>query len=107
MSNHPLVVTRHKALVVLLRERGIIADTADVREQVTAAEVTGRDVIGVLPLALACLARSITEIPLVLTLEQRGKELGLEEIRLVAGEARTYVVRRQDELAYPVGRAAP
>ncbi len=88
-----IVVTRHKALVELLRERGIIDEAATVLEHVTdPAQIAGQDVIGVLPLSLAAGAASVTEIPLALTPDDRGKELSIERLREIAGEAATYTV---------------
>lgn len=93
--NNQIIVTRHAALVDLLIERGIVAPNAPVISHATPEQVTGRDVIGVLPLSLAALANSVTEIPLALTPELRGKELDLETLRSIAGEAVTYKVTRQ------------
>lgn len=94
---HPeiVVVTRHPALVTLLRERGLIEEGCHVLEHVIEADVRGKHVIGVLPLSLAALAMEVTEIPLSLTPEMRGKELGLETLRQIAGEAVTYMVTVQ------------
>ena len=90
-----IVITRHPALVDLLRERGIITGEEPVIEHATADDVRGRHVIGVLPLSLAAEAASITEVPLSLAPEDRGQELGLDRLREIAGAARTYVVREQ------------
>lgn len=51
-------------------------------------------IIGVLPLALACLAESVTEIPLDLTPEDRGKELDINRLREIGGEPTTYKVTK-------------
>ena len=88
-------VTRHPALVELLCERGIIDGSEPVIEHATADEVRGLHVIGVLPLSLAAEAESVTEVPLSLTPEDRGQELGLDRLRQIAGEPRTYVVREK------------
>lgn len=48
--------------------------------------------IRVLPLSLAAQAESVTEIPLALTPDLRGKELDLATLLRVAGEAVTYTV---------------
>ena len=88
-----VVITRHPALVDLLRERGLITGEEPVIEHATSDDVRGRRVIGVLPLALAAEAASLTEIPLSLAPEDRGQELSLDRLREVAGLARTYVVR--------------
>ena len=53
-----------------------------------------KDVIGVLPLALACYTKSLTEVPLTLPIELRGKELTIEEIRQYASKPVTYIVRQ-------------
>jgi len=88
-----LIVTRHPALVELLQEWGIIEGEPKVIAHATPEEVAGRHVIGVLPLRLAALAASITEVSLSLPVEMRGRELTLEELRQYAGEPRTYTVR--------------
>ena len=88
-----VVVTRHPALVELLRERGLVTGEEPVVSHATPDQVRGRHVIGVLPLALAAEAASVTEIPLSLAPEDRGKELPVERLREVAGESRTYIVR--------------
>ncbi len=88
-----IVVTRHAALVDLLRERGIIGDGVRVISHVTdPEEIRGKHVIGVLPFHLASLADLVTEIPLALTAEDRGREIDLDRLRQIAGEPRTYVV---------------
>lgn len=92
--NLPVVVTRHPALVELLRERGMIRAGARVIEHATEEDVRGRWVIGVLPLRLAALARYVTEIELRLTPEDRGRELTIERLREIAGPAVSYTVRR-------------
>lgn len=86
------VVTRHPALVALLIERGIISEGTKVISHATATDVAGCHVIGVLPLSLASLAESVTEIPLALSPEDRGQELGIARLREIAGAAVTYKV---------------
>ena len=93
--NETIIVTRHPALVDLLKERGIIDGTEAVIQHATPDEVRGKHVIGVLPLSLAVEAASVTEIPLTLTPEDRGKELGIDRLRQIAGSPRTYVVQEQ------------
>lgn len=93
-----IVVTRHKALLELLRERGLIDDTAFVVEHATADDVRGRHVIGILPLHLAAIASTVTTIPMDVPRELRGQELTLDQTREFAGEAVTYVVRERQEL---------
>lgn len=96
MTAHPttVVVTRHPALVEHLRREGIISADAEVITHATPEQVTGRHVIGVLPLRLAALAASVTEVPLNVPAELRGQELTLEQVRRYAGAPITYTVRR-------------
>lgn len=89
-----VVVTRHPALVQLLEERGLVPAGTPVISHATPDDVRGRDVIGVLPLSLAALAASVTEVPLSLTPDMRGKELDLETLRGIAGAPVTYRVSR-------------
>ncbi|MDE1971322.1 MAG: hypothetical protein KGI50_07150 [Patescibacteria group bacterium] len=87
-----VIVTRHPALIDLLRERGMVKEDCCVIEHATADDIRGKDVIGILPLSLAMLANSVTEIELNLTPELRGRELDLNTLRQVAGKAVTYTV---------------
>ncbi len=88
-----VVITRHQALVAYLREIGLISPTDNVLSYAAAEDVRGRDVIGVLPLRLAALAASITEVPLRVPPAARGRELSLDDVRRLAGEPVRYVVR--------------
>lgn len=99
MSIKALVVTRHPALVEFLIERGYISADSEVIEHATAEDVTGKHVWGVLPHSMSVLTKSFTEIPLNLPAEMRGKELGLEDMKLYAGTPVTYVVKTQQTLA--------
>ena len=90
-----IVVTRHKALVELLQERGIIGDDVKVIDHVALPSMLdGHDVIGVLPLYLAARCRTVTEVPLNIRPDERGKELDLDRLRDVAGDPVTYQVIR-------------
>jgi hypothetical protein len=91
MTNR-VVVTRHPALIDYLVETAVIAAGTPVISHATPDDVHGRHVIGVLPLHLACLAASVTEVPLDIPPEARGRELTLDEIRLYARPAVEYVV---------------
>ncbi|MCR4333015.1 MAG: hypothetical protein NUV34_10020 [Sulfuricaulis sp.] len=97
LDRRQLVITRHQPLITLLIERGIITADARVIAHATADDVRDTDVVGVLPLHLAALARSVTEVPLELTLVDRAAmtagDLPIERLREIAGEAVTYVVR--------------
>ena len=87
-----VVITRHKALVEYLLELGLITSETPVISHASQEQVQGKDVIGVLPLSLAKFARSITEIPLSLSPEDRGRELSLDRLREIAGSPTTYSV---------------
>mgnify|MGYP003655861598 CR=1 FL=1 len=87
-----IIVTRHAALVEFLFREGIAERGTSVITHVTDDDVRDKHVIGVLPMHLAALAASVTEIPLTLTPEMRGKELSLEEVCNVAGDPVTYVI---------------
>ena len=89
-----LIVTRHRALVDYLLDKDIIKEGEyKLIEHADYKDVEGQDVIGVLPLQLASYAKSVTEVPLKLTPEMRGKELTFEEVEKVAEEPVQYIVR--------------
>ena len=94
MNIETIVVTRHPALVALLRERGLVSDDVRVTEHATPDDVRGKNVIGVLPMSLAALALSVTEVPIALTPEMRGKELDLDTLRKISGAAVKYTVAK-------------
>ena len=87
-----LVVTRHKALADLLREKGIISGDCDYMEHAGVDDVQGRDVVGNLPLHLAAHCHTITSVAMSVTLEMRGRELTLDELRKVYRGVYTYRV---------------
>jgi hypothetical protein len=91
-----VVITRHPALVELLIERGIIAEGTPVISHATLRDVRGKHVVGVLPLSLAVAAEKVTEVSLALTEEDRGKELGIQRLREIAGPPVTYKVEIVD-----------
>ena len=95
-----IIVTRHPALVEYLREVGIVeGKNVQVLSHVDSPElIRGKHVIGVLPLRLAALAATITEIPLELPAEMRGRELTLEQVRQFAGQPVEYVVNTFDRV---------
>lgn len=90
-----VVVTRHMALVTYLELTGVIEKDTPVIQHATAEAVAGRHIIGVLPYRLAALAQSVTEIPLDIPMELRGKELTIAQIREFASDPVTYKVTRQ------------
>ena len=87
-----IVVTRHPGLVEFLVSRGVVGADVQVIEHATADQVRGKHVFGVLPLHLAREAACVTEIPLNIPQELRGKELSVEQVRQFAGEPWTYAV---------------
>ena len=90
-----IIVTRHAGLVeVLAADFGIVGK---VIAHATAAEVIGRPVVGVLPLHLASLAESITEVVLDIPADKRGQELTAAEVRQFMKGLRTYVVQEASE----------
>ena len=92
-----LVITRHKALLAYLLDKNIIKE-GEYKwiEHADYKDVEGKDVIGVVPLQLASYAKSVTEVPLKLTPEMRGKELTFDEVEKIAGEPVQYIVREKD-----------
>lgn len=90
-----VIVTRHQALLEFLKEKGVITGEEPVVTHVSdPGQIRGCHVIGVLPLALAAEAASVTEVTLALPPELRGKELNIEEMRKHAGPIVTYRVTR-------------
>lgn len=91
-----VIVTRHPALREYLQEVGIISGGERVISHATSDDVAGKHVIGVLPNFLASQAGLLTEIPLAIPPEKRGKELTLEEIRQYASPPATYKIYQVD-----------
>ena len=88
-----VVVTRHPALITYLVEVGLVQEGVEVVSHADEASVRGKHIVGVLPLRLAALAASITEIPLIIPPDLRGVELSIDQIREHSGVPCTYVVR--------------
>ena len=90
---HTLIITRHAGLVAWLAARGI---TGPVLEQAEAADLAGRDVIGVLPFHLASQAASVRVVDMPgLTREQRGRDLSPEEMDAAGAVLRRSVIREE------------
>ena len=89
-----VIVTRHPALIEYLIDIGIMGAEDAVVSHASIEDIAGKDVIGVLPLSLACHARSVTEVPLALTPEMRGQELTIDQVRSIAGHPTRYFVTR-------------
>ena len=100
MTHHgsTVVVTRHPALVDYLREIGILPDGARIITHASPDDVRDRHVIGILPLHLATLALTVTEIPLAVPPEARGRELSLDEMRRWSGAPVVYVISTHDSV---------
>ena len=82
MRKVDLIITRHQALIELLIERGIATSETPVHTGTVDIEtVRGKHVAGVLPFELAAAAKSVTQIPLAITPDDRGKELPIERLR--------------------------
>ena len=92
MIKEALVITRHPGLVEYLEKNELIDETSVVYSHAIPELVAGKHVIGVLPLSLAALCESFTEIPLILPPEKRGKELSVDDVAEYAGEPATYKV---------------
>ena len=92
MSNNYIIVTRHPALVTYILEARIAPVDTPVVTHVTDDDVRDKHVIGVLPMRLAALAATMTEIPLQIPEYLRGKELSYDDMKEVAGDPVTYVV---------------
>lgn len=89
----PLIVTRHQGLIDYLRRTFPEAAAYEVSPHAKADDVRGRVVIGVLPAHLAALTLAHVEIPLDMTLVQRGAELDADEVARIAGPPRIYSVQ--------------
>jgi hypothetical protein len=100
LNTNTVIVTRHHALVAVLAEDYGI--DGPVISHATADDVRGKRVVGVLPLHLAAVAESVTEVTLNLPPEMRGKELSVDEVRQHLKGLTTY---RVEEV--PVGGFGP
>jgi len=88
-----VIVTRHSGLIEYLLKMDLMSPEDTVVAHATVEDVKDRDVIGVLPLSLAVHANSITEVPLNIPAELRGKELSFEQVQRFAGNPVTYRVK--------------
>lgn len=90
-----LIITRHTELVEFIKKE--LRLSGEVVPHATEEMVKGREVIGVLPLHLAAVARSITSIDLDVAPNLRGKELTYDQIKQAYKGCTTYVVRSVDD----------
>jgi len=85
-----IIVTRHRGLVEWLSSRGI---EGRVLTHATEEDVSGKNVIGNLPLKLAAAANTVTTVEMPgLKPEQRGKDLSPEEMDAAGARLRAYKV---------------
>jgi putative CRISPR-associated protein (TIGR02620 family) len=93
LSRVPLVVTRHAGLIEYLERHALEPGSYDHVEHATEADVAGRTVYGVLPLALAAAAESVYVVDLsAVPAELRGAELTADQVEAYAGELVCYEV---------------
>lgn len=91
MSNQ-VVITRHQGLVDYLIDQGIVKQGVSVISHATSEDIKGRDIIGILPLNLAVLARSVTIISLDLPQDLRGVDLSKDQVAQYAGQPRKFKI---------------
>lgn len=94
MNHFDLVVTRHAGLVEYLKEQGITCDIILPHVQ-DPSILEGKDVLGILPVNMAAMCNSFTELALDIPQELRGKELDLEQVRQYAIGFFTYKITIQ------------
>jgi len=90
-TNSTLIVTRHHGLVDWLNRNGICGT---VIEQATADDVQGKDVIGVLPLHLAALCKTVTAVDYNCPRELRGVDLTAEQLDQFGAKVSVYKVEK-------------
>ena len=91
-----LIVTRHAGIVEWLAQHGI---TGEIKPppQVGRDDVTGKVVVGALPLHLAALALEVIVVDMPgLKPEQRGQDLTPAEMDAAGAQISRYVVRKVD-----------
>lgn len=105
MRNHisfDLVVTRHDGLVDFLIEEGVISKETPVATHIQDPEILdGKNVIGVLPVKLACRCLVFAELDLsAVPGELRGKELTVNQVRQYQGGLYVYTVNPLKEIKF-------
>ncbi len=91
-----IVVTRHRNLVIYLKQLKLIDDTTVIYSYATKEDILGKHVIGKLPYFMSCHAGKYTEIQLRTPEKKKGKELDLDEIEFYAIGYKTYTVEEVD-----------
>lgn len=88
-----IIVARNKAFVEYAIEIGIASPADLVFDRVNDEIVSGNDIVGAIPMRLAAVASSVTEIPLFLPKGVRIDDLDIDGIRKYAKEPRKYIVK--------------
>jgi hypothetical protein len=97
--NNMIIVTRHPAVVVWLRENVPELADAPILTSATRADVAGRHVYGVVPLDLADAAWRVSVI--AFDRPPRGAEYSVEEMRAAGARLMTYTVVESSTI--PIG----
>ncbi len=88
-----VVVTRHPALANIIKSA--IGDV-EVTSHATAEEVTGKVVVGVLPLPLASVTSALVSVDLNIPADKRGVELTADDMAEMFTGVSVYVTRRHE-----------
>lgn len=91
-----IIITRHQALVDLIRQDFPKIDDVEVHTHAAPDVVRGNVVYGVLPMNLAALASYVVTPDLRIPPELRGQELDLEQLKSVFHGWKAYRVREID-----------
>ena len=89
-----VIVTRHPALVTYLRDTYGITGT--VVGHISKEYARNRNIIGNVPLHIACAANAVATLELDIPPELRGVELSIEQVREFAKGLEWYKVRHTD-----------
>ncbi len=89
-----LVVTRHKELITYLKELNLVDDNVEVIDHASSDKIKNKKVIGILPHSLSCVTELFGEIPLVIPIDMRGKQLTIDQIREFAKPLQVYKVEK-------------
>lgn len=92
---YAVVASRHPALVVYLREIGLIDYTATIHNHVGIGDIRDQHVVGVLPIHMLSYCASVTFVPIPTPKELRGHELTIEQVRQFARPPRRIVAREE------------
>ncbi len=88
-----LIITRHPALLtVLVEDFGVSPDTPVVAHA-TAGDLKDKHTLGVLPVGLAALTASHTELVLRVPPELRGTELNAQQVRQYMAGLKAYQIQ--------------